>query len=73
MLESDPKGQNTDILLLFESKAEKINYQYGVSYVLLKEINKGHNNLHQARMNIIWSDFFTGLLEALWLVNYRLT
>ena len=57
MLESGPKGQTTDILLLFESKAEKINYQYGISYVLLKEINKGHNNLHQARMNIIWSDF----------------
>ena len=45
-----------DILLLFVSKAEKMNYQYGISYILLKEINKGCNNLSQARINIR-SDF----------------
>lgn len=56
MLESGPKDQTMDILLLFVSKAEKMNYPYGISYILLKEINKGCNNLSQARINIR-SDF----------------
>lgn len=79
MLESDPKGQTTHIFLLFESEAEKINYQYGISYAMLKEIHEGCNNLHRTRMNIIWSHFskwiinYWPLLGALWLVNYRLT
>ena len=34
-----------------------MNHQCGISYILLKEINKGCNNLSQARMNIIRSDF----------------
>lgn len=53
MLESGPKAQTTHIFLLFESEAKKINYQYGVTYAMLKEIHKGCNNLHRARMNII--------------------
>lgn len=79
MSESGPKGQTTHIFLLFESEAKKINHQYGISCIALKEIHEGCNNLHQARTNIIWSNFskwvinYWPLLEALWLVNYRLT
>lgn len=79
MLESGPNGQTTHMFLLFESEAEEINYRSGISYAMLKEIHEGCNNLPGARMNIIWSHFskwiinYWPLLEALWLVNYRLT
>lgn len=53
MSESGPKGQTTHIFLLFESEAKKINHQYGISCIALKEIHEGCNNLHQARTNII--------------------
>ena len=51
------KGADYGHTFTLLSKAEKMNYQYGISYILLKEINKGCNNLSQARMNIIRSDF----------------
>lgn len=52
------------MFVLFESEAEKKNYQYGISYIVLKEIHDGGNNLHQARMSIIWSNF------SKWIINY---
>ena len=53
VLESGPKGQTTYIFVLFESEAEKINYWCGISYIVLKEIHEGCNNLYRARVSII--------------------